>query len=497
MTKLSVWKEAGAVFVLCAAMAIAAPGQTFNTLVEFDGPDGANPQSVLVQGADGSFYGTTTTGGVNGGGTVFKINAGGTLTTIYNFCSQANCADGDYPTTSFVLGTDGNFYGTTAYGGTHCCGTVFKLTPGGNLATLYSFCSQFNCSDGANPYAGVAEGIDGNFYGTTYQGGKCSQLGGCGTIFKVTSRGEFTSLYSFCPHVTAKMSSCPDGDEPESWLAQAIDGNFYGTTSNGGSDDGGGNGTVFRITTAGKFTPLYSFGANGSGTNPAAGLVQALDGSLYGTTFWGGVGQFGFGTVFKVTLGGTQSTLYAFAGGSDGGHPLAGLVQATDGNFYGTTYTGGPYSHNCAYEGCGTIFEITPVGGNLVTLHSFNFSVDGGNPTAGLLQATNGIFYGTTWGGGRFFCKYGCGTIFSLDMGLGPFVAFVQAAGKVGQTGGILGQGFTGTTSVSLNGTPASFTVVSDTFIRATVPAGATTGYVTVTTPSGALTSNIPFHVIR
>lgn len=165
-------------------------------------------------------------------------------------------------------------------------------------------------------------------------------------------------------------------------------------------------------------------------------------------------------------------------------------MQGTDGLFYGTTSAGGDLACNAPYNGCGTVFSITSAGA-MTTLHIFELT-DGLAPTGGLLQATNGAFYGTTDQGGT----YDDGTVFSLDMGLGPFVAFVHAAGRVGKTGGILGQGFTGTTSVSLNGTPASFTVVSDTFIRATVPAGATTGYVTVTTPTGVLISNVPFYVL-
>jgi uncharacterized repeat protein (TIGR03803 family) len=176
------------------------------------------------------------------------------------------------------------------------------------------------------------------------------------------------------------------------------------------------------------------------------------------------------------------TTLHAFEL-TDGFQPFAGLVQATDDNFYGTTAYGGANNF-------GTVFSITP-GGTLSTLHSFDSS-DGYETVAGLIQATNGNLYGASQFGGA----NDAGTIFSLDMGLGPFVTFVRAAGKVGQTGGILGQGFTGTTSVSLNGIPASFTVVSDTFIRATVPEGGSTGYVTVTTPSSTLTSNVPFHVI-
>jgi uncharacterized repeat protein (TIGR03803 family) len=212
--------------------------------------------------------------------------------------------------------------------------------------------------------------------------------------------------------------------------------------------------------------------------------VQGTNGNFYGVTGSGGTHE--AGTVFEITPQGKLTTLYSFCAVqpncADGAIPV-GVTQATDGNIYGTTGSNGA-------NGFGTVFDITAEG-VLTTLYSFD-GFDGAFPGAGLLQRTNGSFYGTTTGGGT----YTDGTLFSLDMGLGPFVAFVRGAAKVGQDFGILGQGFTGTTSVSLNGTPASFTVVSDTLIRATVPAGATTGYVIVNTPSGTLTSNVPFQVI-
>jgi len=214
-------------------------------------------------------------------------------------------------------------------------------------------------------------------------------------------------------------------------------------------------------------------------------LVQGIDGDFYGTTLGGGGG---WGTVFKITPDGTTTVLHSFTL-TDGGEPQSGLVQATDGNFYGTTYFGVDFSCDPLY-GCGTIFRISP-SGVLTVLHSFD-GTHGSNPTGDLLQTTNGLLYGSTLGGG----STGNGTIFSLDMGLGPFISFVRGYGKVAKTVGILGQGFTGTTSVSFNGVPANFTVLSDTFLSATVPSGATAGYVTVTTPSDTLTSNVPFQVI-
>ena len=474
MTRLNAWKMACIVLLLCTVTAIAVPAQTFTTLHAFERADGGGPfLGSLVQGPEGMGWGTTSYGGAYGGGTVFRMARGGALTTIYNFCGEAPCPDGETPDAGLVLGTDGNFYGTTSGGGSLSAGTVFKITPSGALATLYAFCAQPNCPDGAFPFAGLLLATDGNFYGTTYEGGSANQ----GTVFKLTRAGVFTTLYSFCSH-----AGCVDGGFPQGGLVQATDGSLYGTTVGGGANLclGAGCGTIFRITSQGKFQTLHSFDGT-DGANPTGTLIQATDGNLYGTTYEPG-------TVFRISLNGLLTTLASVP------DPVAGLVQGTDGNFYGTT-AGGGGSGNCE-SGCGTLFEIT-AGGTLATLHSFD-NTDGDAPGAGLTQATNGIFYGTTFEGGSLTCNspYGCGTIFSLDTGLSRFVTFVRASGKVGQTGGILGQGFTGTTNVSLNGTPASFKVVSDTFIEATVPSGATTGYVTVTTPSGTLTSNVPFHVI-
>jgi uncharacterized repeat protein (TIGR03803 family) len=482
MTKLSAWKIACAVCVFCAATATAAPAQTFNTLLYFDGPNGGEPDLMtLVQGVDGAFYGTTLLGGNEnacgfGCGTVFRINAAGALKTL-----PLIPREGDYPYAGLMLATDGSFYGTAVYGGDNGNGAIFKIARPGELTTLYSFCSLTNCADGTNPEGPLVEAADGGFYGTTTNGGA---NGDYGTVFKITAAGTLTTLYSFCAQIY-----CGDGDEPVGGLVQASDGNFYGTTFAGGSN---GMGTVFKITAQGRFTSLYSFCVKAScvdGSEPEAGLIQAIDGDLYGTSLSGGAHD--VGTVFKITTNGTLITLYSFCAQTncaDGSSPAARLVQAIDGKFYGTTAIGGANL-------LGTIFKISS-SGTLTTLHSFD-STDGAEPSGGLLQATDGNFYGATFLGGPFTCdSEGCGTIYSLGMGLGPFVAFVHAAGKIGQTGPILGQGFTGTTSVSLNGTPASFTVVSDTFIRATVPAGATTGYVTVTTPTGVLISNVPFHVL-
>ena len=463
MTKLNRWERTYAVFLLCAATAIASPAQTFTTLVNFDGPDGAYPDADLVQAANGDFYGTTAGGGANDEGTVYKTTSTGKLSTLYSFCSQANCTDGNTPFFAALFQpANGNFYGTTAGGGANDEGTTFKITPAGGLTTLDSF----DGSDGDGPVAGLVQATDGDFYGTTVQGG----ANGYGTVYKTTSTGHLTTLYSFC-----SQANCADGSYPSAGLIQATNGNFYGTTSEGGAND---EGTVFEITPAGKLTRLHSFdGADGS--SPYAGLIQATDGDFYGTTYGGADNE---GTVFKITSGGTLTTLHVFLG-INGSSPYAGLIQATDGDFYGTTFRGGA-------NGDGTAFKVTPAG-TLTKLHSFD-GTDGSYPHAGLIQATDGDFYGTTTSGGAG----NEGTMFSLSVGLGPFVETRPTSGGVGAAVIILGNDLTRSTSVTFNGTAAAFNVVSASEITTTVPAGATTGTVEVTTSSRTLKSNVAFRVL-
>ncbi len=338
------------------------------------------------------------------------------------------------------------------------------MAANGTITTLHSF----DLTDGSSPVCTLVQSaFDGNFYGTTLGGGADDE----GTVFTVTPTGTITTLHSF---------SITDGSGPFAGLTQGSDGNFYGSTYTGGAYH---EGTIFRISPRGKFRLLHQFDFSDGG-NPYGSLVSGLDGNMYGTTQTGGHGS---GTVFKITSNGTLSTLYEFCSENnciDGSAPTAGLIQGTDGNLYGTTLVGG-------IHGFGTLFQMS-LQGKVTTLRSFDQS-DGASPYASLIQATNGAFFGTTQLGGTS----NDGTIFTGTLGLSSFVAFVRGAAKANQQFGVLGQGFTGTTAVSLNGTPATFTVISDTFIKATVPAGATTGYVTVTTPSGTLTSNVPFHVIQ
>jgi uncharacterized repeat protein (TIGR03803 family) len=487
MCKFIGLKGACAALVLLAATAITLPAQTFTTLGSFNVTNGANPYSTLVQATNGNLYGTTVFGGADNAGTVFEITPGGAMKTLYSFCSQSGCPDGENPTGGLIQATDGNFYGLAGGGGVNGAGTVFKITPSGTLTTLYNFCPQGDCAGGEYPGGTLIQATDGNLYGTTVYGGTDD----VGVVFKITTSGTFTTLHSF--------RDSPDGANPVAGLVQATNGNFYGMTEWGGVN---GLGTVFEITSAGTLTTLYSFcSVSGctDGNNPNSGLMQATDGNLYGVTVGGGDYGWNAGTLFRMTLSGKLTKLYNFCSLSncaDGNSPYITLIQATDGNLYGATAIGG--QGDCgAYPGCGTIFKST-LSGTLTTLFTFD-RADGGHPNMGLVQDTNGNFYGTTVNGGAdSTCSWngmGCGTVYSLSMGLGPFVETQPTFGPVGIPVKILGTNLTGATSVTFNGTAAVFKVASPSLVMAIVPTGATTGTVQVVTPSGTLSSNVPFRV--
>jgi uncharacterized repeat protein (TIGR03803 family) len=461
------WKRILIVSLLSVFVPIASAAPTFKTLIIFDGTNGGAPvDTPLVQGTNGNLYGTTLGGGTQNSGTVFEITRAGKLKTLYSFCSQTNCTDGSLPYGGLVLGRDGNFYGTTSQGGANgTWGTVFRITPSGTLTTLHSFSG----TDGFNPAAPMILASDGNFYGITQNGG----TNGFGTIFKLTQAGTFSTLYDF---------GSSDGFFLNGPLVEGPDGNFYGTAESGGAN---GFGTIFQVTPGGSFTTFFSFNST-DGSAPASGLLSASDGNLYGTTYEGGSSPKcpnGCGTAFKITTSGTLTTLHDFDL-TEGANPIAALIQATDGNFYGTTYGGGTANW-------GVVFKMTP-GGTVTTLHSFQ-GTDGAQPYGPVAQATSGNLYGTSTNGTGSANQ---GTVFAVETGFSPFVGFVSNTGKISQSVGILGQGFTGTTSVSFNGISAAFKVRSGTFITATVPAGATSGFVQVATPTKTLTSNVPFQVV-
>ena len=458
--------------VLLVITAIAMHAQTFTTLVNFAGTDGINPLTSLIQGSDGNFYGTTMSGGANSFyGTIFRVTPDGALTTMYSFCPsiQLLCPDGYWPFGGIIEATDGNFYGTTAFGGAHGAGTIFKMTPDGTLTTLYSFCALENCSDGSHPYTGLIQASGGNLYGTAFSGGANTY----GTIFKISPDGVFTTLHSF---------DGLDGEFPYTGLIQAMNGNFYGTTSGGGAaGPAAGHGTVYKMNLAGTVTRLHSFRET-DGDSPYAGLVHS-NGNLFGTTQLGGANN--AGTIFEIARDGTLTTLHSFDS-TGGEEPYGGLIQGSDGNFYGTTLKGA--------AGYGSVFSFNPEG-TTSTLHSFA-ETDGSEPQGGLMQATDGTLYGTTVSGGVNGLPGGYGTVYRLSLGLRPFLKLLPTSGAAGSTVKILGTNLTSATGVAFNGVAAPFTIISPSLIVATVPAGVTTGQVRVATADGPLSSNTAFLVL-
>jgi len=448
-----------AAFLLAVATAGTVHAQALSVLYNFGSKSGdplvPSYSGSIAQGRDGDLYTTSPSGGT-GNGTAFKISPTGTLTVLHNF---NGVSEGGAPAGGLTLGTDGNLYGTTTTGGT-CCGTVFKMTPAGTLTVLHNF----GAKDGGSPLAAPILGTDGSFYGTTVGSVEAPY----GTVYKVTSAGKFTTIYTF---------DVTHGAYPYAPLIQGSDGNFYGTTNQGGSNT---SGTIFKITPAGKLTVLFNCDIT-HGVFPVAPLVQGADGNFYGTTFGGGTGD--VGTIFQMAPDGTLRVLHNFNFNPDGGRPNAGVFQATDSNLYGAAQQGG-------FDGFGTVYQMDTGGVTYKVLYIFD-NTTGAVPNVTLMQHTNGSMYADTLNGG----SAADGVFYGVGGNFGAFASLVTLAGKVGKTIGILGQGFTGTTAVSFNGTPAKFKAVSNTYLTATVPDGATTGFVGVTTPGGTLTSRQTFDV--
>jgi uncharacterized repeat protein (TIGR03803 family) len=428
--KLAALKRAGfttALFLLAGWLNTSAhAGVVFNSLYSFTGTnDGANPVGGLVQGNDGNLYGTTEFGGTNGigygsYGTVYKISTNGVLTSLYSFKGYG---DGANPETALVQGRDGNFYGTTYDGGTNGNGgTVFKISANGAYTNLYSFGDEF---EGAPN--GLVQGTDGYFYGTTLWGGTYfyeNGYAGFGTVFRISTNGSLTSLHSFGSIQDDYYDETVKGANPQAGLVQGTDGYFYGTTAGGGTND---DGTVFKISRTGAFTSLSSFdGANGE--TPYAGLVQGRDGNFYGTTV---NSTNNAGNIFKISTNGTLTGLYSFTGGSDGSIPFAGLVQGNDGSFYGVT--AGIINDSYHYGEGSTIFKINGDGSDFTTLYTFSANTnsfgtnsDGVAPHASLILVGNTL-YGTTTHGGI----YGHGTVFSLTLPVPPQLSITADGANV------------------------------------------------------------------
>ncbi len=389
-------------------MLLPASAQTIylTTIGSFDGTNGAQTRAGLVEGTNGNFYGVGYTGGANGLGTVFELAPGGPVTNLYNFSGGVTSA---YPYSPLLLGRDGYLYGEMLGGGAGY-GYVFRMNHDGQL-TNFAFFDGFN---GAYPFGGLIQGQDGNFYGT------CQQTGGNGSIFKITPDGTISNLFGF--------TGTTNGSMPYAGLVQGTNGVLYGTTYYGGTN--GNYGTVFKITTNGVLTSLFSFNKT-NGASPSAPLVIGPDGNLYGTTRSGGTNAFNnSGTIFRITPAGQFTSLVSFGGVTSSGSTVyGGLVLGTNGLFYGMTYGGGD-----GYGG--TIFQMD-TNGALTTLYSFTENdsfvyADGNGPEDTLVQGTDGNFYGTTTSGG----DYDKGTVFTFS--LTPPAITAPVFQSVSQIGGLL-----------------------------------------------------------
>ncbi len=419
----SKWVLPAALLALLAMTAQPAHSQTESVLYTFcsqpNCTDGFGPNGNLVMDAQSNLYGATQYGGTRQNGTAFKLTPSGTETVVHNFSS----GDGSSPEGSLIWDAKGNLYGVTAGTGfvglldQNYFGSVFELEKGVTFKFLYLF-TEKNQTTGAKPSPGLVLDAKGNVYGTTEYGGAygCATGYGCGTVFKATPSRTETVIHNF--------TGGADGEQPNGGLVLDSEGNLYGTTEFGGGGteclEASGCGTVFKVTPSGSETILYSFTGGDDGGRPLAGLVMDDEGNFYGTTAFGGTncqggGGTGCGTVFKLTPGGTETVLYNFAGGTDGSGPWSNLVMDGQGSLYGTSYFGGG-SGCTGNAGCGTVFKVT-LGGTETVLYRFTGGTDGARPYGGLVLDAEGNLYGATYEGGVGDCYDGlpgCGVVFKV-----------------------------------------------------------------------------------
>ena len=464
--------------ILFAGVAVPAHAQTVTTLYNFS-PNGSNtaptfPQGTMAQGRDGNLYGISESGNGCCQGIVYKVSPTGAVTSLHAMLQAegTNC-------NGLVLGTDGNFYGTCAQGGAvngNPGGNIIKVAPSGAVTVLHDFPEVESLTDGCLPRGNPVQGSDGNFYGTTESCGANNY----GMVYKITPAGVYTQLYSF-------QGGSTDVAYPYGSLIQGSDGNFWGTGNQLGLGGGlSGNGGVFKISASGKETKVFSFvNALSDGDYPQTGLIQGSDGNFYGTTFAGGSAQ--FGTVFKLTPAGVETVLYNFPNQKQGAYPQLPLTQGPNGLLYGIATDCG--SGGCSQAG---LFDITTKGA-YSSLYLYPLGQPNSvQPFSPLLLSTNGAFYSTTAQGG----SHSAGTFYRLSTTFKPFVSLVPTIAIETTKVGILGQGFNSSSVVKFGGITATTRVLTgSTFILATVPAGALTGSVTVTTGATTLTSNQTFRV--
>jgi uncharacterized repeat protein (TIGR03803 family) len=425
--------------------------------------DVAFPWGLVAQGRDGNLYGTGQSRGANSTGGVFKLTPAGVETLVASFpATWVNCGFG------LTLANDGNFYGTCQLGGANNAGLIYRVTPAGVLTDIYDFLDR--TTDACCPFGGLVLGANGALYGTTGTFGSASSPQ---VAFGISTEGVYKTLYTFS-----------DGNGYPSVLTAGSDGNFYGTEADA---DGYGNaGGVFGMSSSGEFKLLYGFNNSDNVYGPSTGVVRDSNGKLYGTTaFPSGTGN---GALYDVTAGGKFTDIYNFPASLDFDEAANNMIQASNGELYGASYNGGTSAE-------GGLYELTT--GNVFS--SYSFATDsnmGGDPGAPLMQNTNGIIYGINNSGDT--ADSGYGTVFELNIGAAPFISLVTPvyAGAEGTQVQILGQGFSKSSVVKFGGTEATKgTLTGSTFIEATIPAGALTGDVTVTTGSTVLSTVFSYSI--
>jgi uncharacterized repeat protein (TIGR03803 family) len=432
------------------------PAGAVTTIYSFKGGsgDGAYPYAPPVEGNDGNLYGTTTAGGNttacgSGCGTIYKITSAGALTILHQF----SITDGYSPYGPLVLGTDGNFYGTTTFGTGANAGVVFRITPTGKFTLLFSF----DPTHGQNPFPGLVQGNDGNFYGTTIDGGTT----GGGVVFKITPAGRLTVLHN--------INGTSDGRNPYGGLALGTDGNFYGATAYGGTINGScadGCGTLFKVSPKGNYSVLYKFDST-TGAQATVTPFQHTSGLVYGDTTVGGTGNVSPCTtgVCGVFYSWTNASLPAFISLLS----YSGKVGKT------IEFLGQGFNSKTAVSFNGTTAVAKIISGTYLTA-----AVPNGAMTGPVTATTSGV-------------KLTSNKIFRVTP---QITTFMPISGAVGTQVKITGVALTGTTKVSFGGVMATqFTVDSYTQVTATVPTGAKTGHITITTPGGVAVSSGIFTV--
>jgi uncharacterized repeat protein (TIGR03803 family) len=490
----------GLVLSISARLAVAQSG-TYTAVYPFSQADGfgQGTPGMLAEGLDGNVYGTNPSGfsGAYYGVLIGYSPLSGKLPPI-NFNGKA---DGFSPLAGVTLGVDGNLYGTTEWGGNTTTvnsgwGLVYKFTPGASPAPpahIYDFQNSTGIlADGAYPWAPPVQTQDGSLWGVS------KDPSGAGIWYKMNTSGSILASGTLPSITTAPM------------MVSLEEGTLYGTTTKGGTSN---QGAVYRLKQDGTpLTIIHSFDSNnaGLGLGPAGPVIEGSDGFLYGTTCWGGqtasgmtgTGITGQGTVFRVSRDGSFfQSIHSFqdnANTFEGSCPTAGLVQGSDGKLYGATSQGGGGTTTTIQ---GVLFRLNPDGTNFEILHKFE-SKTGYYPASSLFLHTNGIIYGMTTKGGISGNVGNYGVLFSYNAGLQPFAKLIAPwQGPVGTVIGILGQGFNTATGVLIGGVAVPWTkwshptIVSDTYMLVTVPAGVNGGFITVQEPGGNLVTKENFKV--